>query len=179
MQENIGDTVYIVVGTKVKNNIKDSILKEKITGGPMITHKGIVKEVYERPIMRYRYTHGRTTTDKSFMLPFEFLEEMKQLNTYMGTEFSIENKTELEQAIEMGKIIRRLLDHDEIHIQRAFITKGTIFIKNDNSESVFRLENMLVDLSYKEAGVSGDQLIWKCLVNNQYIKLWKSVIKPG
>ncbi|MED3025272.1 MULTISPECIES: hypothetical protein [Bacillus cereus group] len=52
MEENIGDTVYIVVGTKVKNNIKGSILKEKITGAPMITHKGIVKEVNER----YVYT---------------------------------------------------------------------------------------------------------------------------
>ncbi|MCP1399477.1 hypothetical protein CON42_11955 [Bacillus thuringiensis] len=154
MEENIGDAVYIVVGTKVKNDIKDPILKGKITGAPMITHKGIIKEVYNRPVMGYRYTHGRNTMDKSFMLPFEFLKEMKQLDTYMGKEFSTENKIELEQAIEMGKIIKRLLDHDEIHFQRAFIKKGTIFIKNDNSESVFRLDNMLVDLSYKEAGVS-------------------------
>ncbi|EJQ03199.1 hypothetical protein IE3_05570 [Bacillus cereus BAG3X2-1] len=154
MEENIGDTVYIVVGTKVKNNIKDSILKEKITGAPMITHKGIVKEVYERPVMGYRYTHGRNTTDKSFMLPFEFLKEMRQLDTYMGTKFSAENKTELEQAIEMGEITKRLLDHDEIHFQRAFFNKDAIFIKNDDSESVFSLDNMLVDLSYEEAGVS-------------------------
>ncbi|WP_255253855.1 hypothetical protein [Bacillus thuringiensis] len=67
MEENIGDTVYIVVGTKVKNNIKDSILKEKITGAQMITHKGIVKEVNERHVMGYRYTHGRNTTDISFI----------------------------------------------------------------------------------------------------------------
>ncbi|MCE0554960.1 hypothetical protein LQK80_33700 [Bacillus thuringiensis] len=87
MKENIGDAVYIVVGTKVKNDIKDSILKRKITGALMVTHKGIVKEVYNRPVMGYRYTHGRNTTDKSFMLPFEFLKEMKQLDTYMGRNF--------------------------------------------------------------------------------------------
>ncbi|WP_238174821.1 hypothetical protein [Bacillus thuringiensis] len=58
MEENIGDAVYIVVGTKVKNDIKDPILKGKITGAPMVTHKGIVKEVYNRPVMGYRYTHA-------------------------------------------------------------------------------------------------------------------------
>ncbi|MCU4833945.1 hypothetical protein [Bacillus cereus] len=68
MQENIGDIVYIVVGTKVKNNIK-----EKIKGAPMVTHKGIVKEVNERPVKGYLYTHGRNTTDKSFMFLFEIL----------------------------------------------------------------------------------------------------------
>ncbi|WP_324657032.1 hypothetical protein [Bacillus cereus] len=55
MEENIGDAVYIVVGTKVKNDIKDPILKGKITGAPMITHKGIIKEVYNRPVMGYWY----------------------------------------------------------------------------------------------------------------------------
>lgn len=38
------------------------------------------------------FTHGRNTTDILFMRPFEFLEEMKQLDTYMGTELSIEKK---------------------------------------------------------------------------------------
>ncbi|WP_208328190.1 hypothetical protein [Bacillus cereus] len=62
---------------------------------------------------------------KSFMLPIEFLEGMKQLD--MGTGFYNKNKTELEQAIEMGKIIKRLLDHNEIFLQREFINKRYYF----------------------------------------------------
>ncbi|WP_255449995.1 hypothetical protein [Bacillus sp. AR2-1] len=55
----------------------------------MITHKGIIKEIYELPVMRYRYTHSCNTTDKSFMFLFKFLKEMKQLDTYMGNAASI------------------------------------------------------------------------------------------
>lgn len=63
--------------------------------------------------------------------------------------------------MEMEKIIKRLLDLNEIQFERAFINKGTIFIENDNSESVFRLDNMLVDMSYEEAGVSERLTYWE------------------
>ncbi|MEB9346480.1 hypothetical protein P4I10_33120 [Bacillus cereus] len=79
----------------------------------------------------------------------------------------------------MGKIIKRLLDHDEIHFQRAFIKKGTIFIKNDNSESVFRLDNMSVDLSYKEAGVS-ERLTYREMPSKQLVhKIVEKCNKAG
>ncbi|WP_176510600.1 hypothetical protein [Bacillus thuringiensis] len=61
----------------------------------------------------------------------------------------------------MEKIIKRLLDLDEIQFERVFINKGTIFIENDNLESVFRLDNMLVDTSYEEAGVSERLTYWE------------------
>lgn len=38
-------------------NIKDEYLKEKIKNTPMITHIAEMAEVYERPVLGFRYTY--------------------------------------------------------------------------------------------------------------------------
>ncbi|EMN7731570.1 AAA family ATPase [Bacillus cereus] len=165
VQENVGDVVYIVAGAKVKNKIKDSVLKDRITGSPMITHKGTVKEVFDYPVMGYRYTHERKP-DKSFMLPFEFLEELIQLDVYLGKSFSEENKKELKQAIKFGEIIKTLLENDEIQFKRAYFKDDFIFIQNDDLESLFQLDGELSDITYKEANVS-DKLTYREMPSKQ------------
>lgn len=165
VKENVGDTVYIVAGARVKNKIKDPVLKDRITGFPMITHKGTIKEVFDHPVMGYRYTHGRNP-DKSFMLPFEFLEEFMKLDVYLGKRFSKENKDELKQAIELGKIIKALIETDEIQFKRAYFKEGLIFIQNEDSEVLFQLDNELSDITYEEAEVS-DRLTYREMPSKQ------------
>ncbi len=164
IKENVGDTVYIVAGGNVKNNIKDSNLKDRIIGSPMITHKGTVKVVFEYPVMGYRYTHGRNP-DKSFMLPFEFLEELLQLDAYLGRPFTQENKIELEQAIKLGNIIKGLVANDEIEFNRAYFKGDSIFIQHD-SNNLFKLDHLLPEITKKEADVS-DRLTYREMPSKQ------------
>lgn len=137
LQEKVGDKVLIVVGAKMKN-IKDTYLKDKITTSPMITHIAKVSEVYERPVLGYRYTHGKNPS-RSFMLPFEFLPQFKELPIYLGKEFTEEDIIEIERAIEFGECIQQLLNEDEITFTRAFFKEDSIYIQSENEDEVFEL----------------------------------------
>lgn len=165
IQEEIGDTVYIVAGAKVKNKIKDPFLKEKITGFPMVTHKGTVKKVFNHSVLGYRYTHGRNPV-KSLMLPFEFLKELMKLDLYLGKPFTQKNKKELRQAIELGEIIKNLLNNDDIQFNRAYFTDVNIFIKNDDEDSLFQLGDNFTDITYEEANVN-ERLTYREMPNKQ------------
>ncbi|MGE1217193.1 AAA family ATPase [Bacillus toyonensis] len=165
VEENVGDTVYIVAGANVKNKIKEPFLKDRIKGVPMVTHKGTVQEVFNRPVLGYRYTHGRNPS-QSFMLPFELLEDFMKLDEYLGKPFSQENKEEIEQAIEFGKIIKALLEIGEIQFKQAYFKDNFIFIQNDDAESVFQLDDKLSDTTYEEAKVS-DKLTYREMPNKQ------------
>lgn len=137
LQEKVGDKVIIVVGARIKN-IKDAYLKDKITDSPMITHIAEVTEVYERPVLGYRYTHGRNPSS-SFMLPFEFLPQFKELPIYLGKEFTEEDLFEIDRAIEFGECIQELLNEDEITFTRAFFKDDSIYIQSENEAEVFEL----------------------------------------
>ncbi|WP_182104204.1 AAA family ATPase [Niallia taxi] len=165
IQENIGDTVYIIAGARVKNNIKDQDLKNRITGFPMVTHKGVVKEIFNYPVLGYRYTHGRNP-DSSFMLPFDFLEEFTKLDVYLGKQFLQENKEELKIAIQLGKIIKKLLENDEIEFKRAYYKNNSIFIQNDTLNSLFKLDHELLDFTYQQADVN-DRLTYREMPSKQ------------
>ena len=136
LQEKIGDKVLIVVGAKMKN-IKDTYLKERITNSPMITHIAEVSEIYERPVLGYRYTHGKNPSS-SFMLPFEFLPQFKELPNYLGKEFTEIDLLEIDKAIEFGECINELLNN-EITFTRAFFKDDSIYIQSENEEEVFEL----------------------------------------
>ncbi|RAP74847.1 hypothetical protein DL346_19965 [Paenibacillus montanisoli] len=112
----------------------------------MITHRGTVTEIFEHPAMGYRYTHGRNP-DASFMLPFEFIEEIIKLDAYLGKPFTTENITELKQAIELGKIIKELMKNNEIHFKRAYFKDNQYFIENEDSNSLFKLEDGLPNIN--------------------------------
>ena len=140
MKEELGDRVAIVVGAKIKN-IKDEYLKSKITNTPMITHNAEVSEVsevYERPVLGFRYTHGRNPSS-SFMLPFEFFPEFKKLETYLGRSFTSNDLSEIENAIELGKCIEELLGNNEIEFTRAYFKDNEIFIQAENQKKVYEL----------------------------------------
>lgn len=136
LQEKIGDKVLIVVGAKMKN-IKDAYLREKIINSPMITHIAEVSEIHERPILGYRYTHGRKPSS-SFMLPFEYLPQFKELPSYLGKEFTENDLLEIDKAIEFGECINELLNN-EIKFTRAFFKDDSIYIQSENEEEVFEL----------------------------------------
>lgn len=136
LREKIGDKVLIVVGAKMKN-IKDTYLKERITNSPMITHIAEVSEIYERPVLGYRYTHGKNPSS-SFMLPFEFLPQFKELPNYLGKEFTENDLIEIDKAIEFGECINELLNN-EITYTRAFFKDGSIYIQSENEGEVFEL----------------------------------------
>ncbi|CRK83014.1 McrB family protein [Neobacillus massiliamazoniensis] len=178
IEENVGDTVYIIAGARVKSNIKDPVLKNRITGSPMITHKGTVEEVFDHPVMGYRYTHGRKP-DQSFMLPFEFLEELFQLDEYLGKPFSEENKEELKLAIELGKIINSLLNTGDIQFKRAYYKNNGIFIQDDDSKSLFKLDSDLTEISFEEADVN-DRLTYREMPSKQsLLRIVKECNKVG
>ncbi|WP_034774269.1 AAA family ATPase [Exiguobacterium antarcticum] len=137
LPEKVGDKIAIVVGAKMKN-IKDSYLREKITHSPMMTHIAEVSEVYERPVLGYRYTHGKNPSS-SFMLPFEFLPQFKELPNYLGTKFTDNNLLEIDKAIEFGDCIRTLMDSNELKFTRAFFKDDSIYIQSENDEEVYEL----------------------------------------
>ena len=137
LKEKVGDKVLIVVGAKIKN-IKDTYLKAKITDSPMITHIAKVSKIYERPVLGYRYTHGKNPSS-SFMLPFEFLPQFKELPIYLAKEFTEEDLFEIDRAIELGECIQELLNEDEITFTRAFFKEDSIYIQSENEEEVFEL----------------------------------------
>jgi len=137
LQEKIGDKVLIVVGAKMKN-IKDTYLKERITNSPMITHIAEVSEIYERPVLGYRYTHGKNPSS-SFMLPFEFLPQFKELSNYLGREFTENNLFEIDKAIEFGECINELLNNNKIAFTRAFFKDDSIYVQSENENEVFEL----------------------------------------
>ncbi|MDA2274042.1 hypothetical protein PDN39_21425 [Bacillus cereus] len=67
------------------------------------------------------------------MLPFEFLDDFIRVDK----DFTSENKEELKQAIEFGKIIKGLIESGEILFKQAYFKEGFIFIQNDDVKSVF------------------------------------------
>lgn len=166
LQEEIGDTVYIVSGAKIKN-IKDPILAEKISASPMVTHLGTITNVLHHPVMGYRYTHGRNPSP-SFMLPFEFLEELLTLDMYLGRAFTQENKNELTRAIQLGNIINELLQDNQIEFKRAYFKDSFIYIQNDDSGSLFRLDRHLSNVSSEDAQVS-ESLTYREMPSKQSI----------
>lgn len=165
IQEEIGDTVYIVAGANIKSKIKDPSLKEKITGFPMVTHKGTVMKIFNHSVLGYRYTHGRNP-DKSFMLPFEFLKQLMELDLYLGKPFTQENKEELKQAIKLGEIIKKMLNDGDIQFNRAYFKDAYIYIKNDDERSLFRLGEDFTDITLEEASVS-ERLTYREMPNKQ------------
>lgn len=137
LKEKVGDRIAIVVGANMKN-IKDEYLKEKIKNTPMITHIAEVAEVYERPVLGFRYTHGRNPSP-SFMLPFEFLLELKSLQSYLGKSFNTNALREIDTAIEFGKCISELLNNNEIRFTRCYFKDKGIYIQAENDNDIFEL----------------------------------------
>lgn len=138
-REEIGDKIAIVVGANLKG-IKDGYLKDHINDTPMITHIGEVVEVYNRPVLGYRYTHGKKPSP-SFMLPFELLPQLKEMDEYLGKKFSNETIEEIEQAILFGNKITSLLASSDIEFTRAYFKKNRIFIDSENEDEVYELTN--------------------------------------
>lgn len=136
--EKVGDKVAIVVGRRLKDNLKDPYLKQQITSFPMITHIAEVVEVYERPVLGFRYTHGRNP-DKAFMLPFEFLSHLKTLPTYLGRPFSKDNMQEIDEGIELGNCIQALIENNEIKFIRAYYQHNTYYIQAEDTEEVYEV----------------------------------------
>lgn len=85
---------------------------------------------------------------------------------YLGKPFSQENKEEIKQAIELGKIIKELLETEEIQFKRAYFKDDIIFIQNDDSESLFHLDDELSDITYEEAEIS-DKLTYREMQSKQ------------
>ncbi|WP_394679149.1 AAA family ATPase [uncultured Exiguobacterium sp.] len=136
LSEKIGDKIAIVTGYRINKNIKDPYLKEKITDYPMITHIAEVLEVFERPALGYRFTHGGTPS-QSFMLPFEILSKFKESRSYLGKEITEENLVEIDQAIELGKSIQSLLNKNEIKFTRAYFKRNSFYIQAENTDEVY------------------------------------------
>jgi len=135
LNENIGDEVYIVAGAKIKN-IKDPLLKGKLNETPMLTHKAKVLEIYNHPVIGYRYTHGRNVNE-SFMLPFEFLSDFKKLENYIGRAFKPDELNEIEAAIKIGVCIEELLEVKEIEFVRVYYKNKEVFIQSEESDKVY------------------------------------------
>lgn len=151
--EKVGDKVAIIVGGRLKDNIKDPYLKQQITVFPMITHIAEIVEVYERPALGFRYTHGRNP-DKSFMLPFEFLPQLKTLPTYLGRSFSKDNIQEIDKGIELGNCIQALIKNNEIVFTRAYYQNKAYYIQAEDTEEVYEIATNFPKYSKKQVGIN-------------------------
>lgn len=160
IHEKQGDHVFIVAGARVKNQIKEDSLRQRVTSSPMLTHVAKVEAIYNRPVLGYRYTHGRNP-DPNFMLPFDFLEDLKLLDTYMGKPFTIENLAEIDSAIEFGRIIQTLIEEGAIRFVRAFVNSDKkLFIQSNHEDAVIQLVTGLPEVEKGEVGVS-NRLVYR------------------
>lgn len=152
-EEEEGDIVYIVTGHRLKSQIQDLYLKQKINNSPMITYKGKIKKVIDRPVIGYRYTHN-TNPDSSFMLPLEFYNEFKQFETYLGKAFTQSNRNEIKQVLQLKEIVNKLLHENKIFFERAHYKDDEIFIKNSKKDNWTKLNNNLDEYTNEELNVS-------------------------
>ncbi|QTL52032.1 AAA family ATPase [Priestia aryabhattai] len=104
------------------------------------------------------------------MLPFEFLEEFKTLDEYMGRPFMESELAELEEAIKIGACIEELIHTGEITFVRAYYTdKGKgIFIQSEEAEKVYSLERGFPSFTKKDKGVT-ERLTYRELPNKESI----------
>lgn len=158
-QENIDDIVYIVSGSQIRDKIKDPLLKSKILSSPMLTHKGKVTQIVDHPILGYYFTpeaykNRKNPSRNSFIIPLEALEDLKQLNTYLGETLTLRDKEEISLALELYKVIEDLIGKKEIEFERSYEKDNIRYVKNKIKDNFVRLDNNLTEINQLPSDIS-------------------------
>ncbi|MFE0566360.1 AAA family ATPase [Priestia megaterium] len=173
-QENVNDTIYIVSGLKIKDNIKYPFLKSKITSSPMLTHKGYVTKIIGRPILGYYFTpeayrDHKNPSRNSYVIPMEALQDLKELDTYLGENLTHGDKEEISVALKLYNIIEKLITENEIEFERCYEKDNTWYIENKKNNNFVILNNDLSEIRQLPPGVTGKRN-YKMLPNKDSLK---------
>ncbi|MFK4392271.1 hypothetical protein ABH916_004199 [Peribacillus frigoritolerans] len=183
-QEKIGDTVYIVSGSQVKDKMKDTFLSSKITSSPMLTHKGNITKIIEHPIIGYYFTpeafkNRKNPNRNSYVIPLEALSNLKELNTYLGESLTNGDKEEISLAIKLYNIIDELIVENEIEFERCYEKDHVWYIENKERNNFVIIDDHLTEINQLPFNVSGhrnyksmpnksslEKIIDRCTVQN-------------
>jgi len=174
--ESLQDIVYIVTGSKIKNNVKGENLENKITKSPMLTYQGIVEEIYEHPVICYKfileaYKDYKQPRNHIYFLPLETLEDLNNLETYLGKKLTSEDKNELETAIKLKKIIFDLNNRNELNFARAYFNNNKDKTYIENEDKYFSLDPFLKETDILPSDVLPKQTERKMLDKQSFEKI--------
>lgn len=125
-KEEVGDEIIIVTGKNILGKMRNPELNDLITSDRMLTHRGRVKHIHERPLIGYRYSPRITAGNnkKSYVIPLELMERIRDKGIHRGQKISSEEMEDLNQWIEFGNLITDAINTGEIGYVPAYTVRN-------------------------------------------------------